>query len=130
MGHYALKFLYTQVLKKEWETRYLPTPYEFIRRFLLHLLPDRFLKIRCYGIFSNRYRRENIEKAREFLQAESALQKEEYFHDHGVEYTGKTEDAFWDELYRLIFDKPFNLCPVCKTGKMVYGGQVKHPCDG
>jgi integrase/recombinase XerD len=26
MGHYALKFLYTQVLKKEWEARYLPTP--------------------------------------------------------------------------------------------------------
>lgn len=26
MGHYALKFLYTQVLKTDWETKYLPTP--------------------------------------------------------------------------------------------------------
>jgi len=104
--------------------------HEFIRRFLLHLLPDGFLKIRYYGIFSNRYKRENIEKANELLQAEGALQKEEYFHDHGIENTKLSEDPIWDELYKLIFDKPYNLCPVCGTGKMVYGGQVKRPGGG
>ena len=31
---------------------------EFIRRFLLHVLPDRFVKIRHYGLLGNRCRRD------------------------------------------------------------------------
>jgi hypothetical protein len=34
---------------------------EFIRRFLLHALPDGFFKVRYYGIFSSRNRKQNIE---------------------------------------------------------------------
>ncbi|MGQ1786424.1 IS91 family transposase [Saccharicrinis sp. GN24d3] len=37
---------------------------EFIRRFLLHVLPKGFFKVRSYGIFANRYRRQNIETAK------------------------------------------------------------------
>jgi hypothetical protein len=33
---------------------------EFVRRFLLHILPDRFVKIRYYGIMSNRNRKEKL----------------------------------------------------------------------
>jgi Putative transposase/Transposase zinc-binding domain len=33
---------------------------EFLRRFLLHVLPDGFQRIRHYGLFSNRYRAENL----------------------------------------------------------------------
>jgi len=36
--------------------------FEFIRRFLLHILPDRFVKIRYYGFMSNKNRRMNIRK--------------------------------------------------------------------
>lgn len=30
--------------------------FEFIRRFLCHILPDQFTKIRHYGLLSNRHR--------------------------------------------------------------------------
>ncbi len=33
---------------------------EFIRRFLLHVLPDRFVKIRHYGLLGSRERKANI----------------------------------------------------------------------
>ena len=40
---------------------------EFVRRFCLHLLPERFVKIRHYGLLGNRNRQERIERARESL---------------------------------------------------------------
>jgi len=40
---------------------------EFIRRFLLHVLPDGFHRIRHYGFFANGGRAENVAKARELL---------------------------------------------------------------
>ena len=40
---------------------------EFVRRFCLHLLPARFVKIRHYGLLGNRQRREHLAHARELL---------------------------------------------------------------
>jgi hypothetical protein len=37
---------------------------EFIRRFLLHTLPDRFQRIRYYGFLGNRYRQEKLARCR------------------------------------------------------------------
>ena len=42
-------------------------PEEFIRRFLLHILPDRFHRIRYYGLFANGQRKANIERCRKLL---------------------------------------------------------------
>jgi hypothetical protein len=44
--------------------------FEFMRRFLEHVLPYNFYKIRYYGIFSNRYKSDNIENARQCLSKE------------------------------------------------------------
>ncbi len=41
---------------------------EFIRRFLLHVLPQGFHRIRHYGLFANGGRTENLARARELLQ--------------------------------------------------------------
>jgi len=41
--------------------------HEFIRRFLLHVLPDGFHRIRHYGLFANANRVENLAKARALL---------------------------------------------------------------
>ena len=43
---------------------------EFMRRFLLHVLPRGFHRIRHYGLIANAERRDNLEKARELLQVE------------------------------------------------------------
>jgi DNA-directed RNA polymerase subunit RPC12/RpoP len=40
---------------------------EFVRRFCLHLLPERFVKIRHYGLLSNRQRQERIAQVRAAL---------------------------------------------------------------
>ena len=40
---------------------------EFLRRFLLHVLPGRFHRIRHYGLLANAGRRENLAAARELL---------------------------------------------------------------
>ena len=40
---------------------------EFVRRFCLHLLPERFVKIRHYGFLSNRQRRVRVAQARALL---------------------------------------------------------------
>ena len=44
----------------------LPTA-EFIRRFLMHVLPKGFHRIRHYGLFANGNRAANIARARELL---------------------------------------------------------------
>src|SRR5271165_6372974 len=45
-------------------------PHEFIRRFLLHVLPRGFHRIRHYGLFANAKRAENIATARALLGAD------------------------------------------------------------
>ncbi len=48
----------------------LATP-EFIRRFLIHVLPSSFHRIRHYGLFANGGRAENLAQARELLAVEA-----------------------------------------------------------
>jgi Putative transposase len=45
---------------------------EFIRRFLLHVLPSGFHRIRHYGLFAGTIRANNIERARQLLAAARA----------------------------------------------------------
>jgi molybdopterin converting factor small subunit len=47
--------------------------FEFMRRFLEHVLPYNFYKIRHYGIFGNRYKTANIENARRCLAKEDKI---------------------------------------------------------
>ena len=51
---------------ERWKTMTL-TAHEFIRRFLLHVLPRGFHRIRHYGLFANGNRAEAIAKARALL---------------------------------------------------------------
>ena len=53
---------------------------EFIRRFLIHVLPTGFHRIRHYGLFASGNRADNIARARELLavptpQAQAAMQQ-------------------------------------------------------
>ena len=47
-------------------------PEEFMRRFLLHVLPGGFHRIRHYGLIANHARKENLALARELLQVAPA----------------------------------------------------------
>jgi Putative transposase/Transposase zinc-binding domain len=45
------------------------TTTEFVRRFCLHVLPERFVKIRHYGLLGNRQKQIRLARARELLGA-------------------------------------------------------------
>jgi hypothetical protein len=47
---------------------------EFIRRFLIHVLPDGFHRIRHYGLFANGGRAQNIARARQLLHVPAPQQ--------------------------------------------------------
>jgi hypothetical protein len=49
-----------------WKTMTL-SPHEFIRRFLMHVLPKGFHRIRHYGLFANGNRAANVARSRELL---------------------------------------------------------------
>jgi len=44
---------------------------EFIRRFLLHVLPSGFHRIRHYGLFANHTRVKQVQRLRELLSEDS-----------------------------------------------------------
>jgi hypothetical protein len=49
-------------------------PDEFIRRFLLHILPSGFHRIRHYGLIANTTRKDNLTRARELLMVEKVTE--------------------------------------------------------
>ena len=74
--------------------------FEFIRRFLLHILPDQFFKIRYYGILSARNRKTKLDKCKELL---------------GVPATETDEQRLgWQELLEKITGIDPTLCPIAK----------------
>jgi hypothetical protein len=65
---------------------------EFIRRFLLHVLPCGFVKIRHFGFLSNRKRRAMVQRCRELLSASAPPP--------------------------AIIERREEVCPVCKIGHL------------
>ena len=80
------------------------TPHEFIRRFLLHVLPSGFHRIRHYGLLANGGRVENIARARELLAVLPAVE---------ADNTGTAEKTETDDL--RVLPQP---CPCC-GGRMI-----------
>jgi len=80
--------------------------FEFIRRFLMHILPDNFVKIRHYGILSNRNRKTKLRLCKELLGVLP----------HDDQQEGQTT---WEELlYRITRIDP-RVCPYCGKGRMI-----------
>jgi len=81
--------------------------FEFIRRFLLHILPEGFVKIRHYGILSNRNKATKLRRCRQLLGASIHNEQE------------KEPKTTWEDLlYRLTGVDP-RICPHCGEGRMV-----------
>jgi hypothetical protein len=96
---------------------------EFIRRFLLHVLPKGFFKVRYYGIFASRYRKQNIETVKQLLAQETGNQKEEAMED-GNRILEK-QDTVWIEILECIKNFRQPNCPSCKKGRLRFAGLVK-----
>jgi predicted Zn-ribbon and HTH transcriptional regulator len=77
---------------------------EFLRRFLLHVLPDGFQRIRHYGLLGNRHRAENLTRCRELLAMPDAIPQP------AADYR--------ERCRQLVGQDPLR-CPECKTGQML-----------
>lgn len=86
----------------------------FIRRFLLHVLPKGYVKIRHYGLLSAAHATTTLEKARALLKEDQHRREE----PPSVE-ADPLEKLSWKELMRLLTGEDLSLCPRCGQGRMV-----------
>lgn len=77
---------------------------EFIRRFLLHVLPEGFMKIRYFGFLSNKNKGAAIEVIRKLI-------------DSDMRWPEAEKETVLEILFRLI-GEDITLCPECKKGRM------------
>jgi hypothetical protein len=77
---------------------------EFIRRFLLHILPNGFMKIRYFGFLAHTNKRKSIPLLRQLIGSR-------------VELPEKIMETVQEMMLRLI-GVDITICPKCKNGKM------------
>lgn len=73
---------------------------EFIRRFLLHVLPSGFMRIRHFGFMANRHRQKKLAHCQQLLKAPPAEEASD------ADATTASPEAS-------------DRCPICKTGRIV-----------
>ncbi len=78
--------------------------HELLRRFLLHVLPQGFVRIRHYGLLANRSRRPCIARCRVLLAATAPP-------------TAPAEESVGEKVLRLT-GIDLTLCPICREGRM------------
>ena len=80
---------------------------EFLRRFLLHLLPPRFVRVRHFGLLANASRKASIPICRQLLDGmtDSAAPPEE------------TQET-WQQLLLRVTGIDATLCPQCRNGHL------------
>jgi len=93
------------------------TAVEFIRRFLLHSLPKRFVRIRHYGFLANRNRAANLNTIRHLM---------------GLSDPSEKQIATVEEMMRQLTGIDITVCPCCNKGRMQHfleipKGQARPP---
>ena len=79
---------------------------EFIRRFLLHVLPEKFVKIRYYGLLANRKSNTMLSQCRKLLTDAAQPKK-------------KNSTETWQEFLLRVCGMDLITCPFCKNGRMI-----------
>ncbi len=85
---------------------------EFIRRFLLHVLPRNFVRIRHYGLLAPRNVETKLQRARELIG------------DVGSQFAASCpspsgSEALWSERLLLLTGVDVFACPSCKAGRLI-----------
>lgn len=86
---------------------------EFIRRFLLHILPKGFMKIRYYGFLAHANKKTCIPLLRQLINPDA-------------KFTEKLTETVEEMMVRLT-GIDISLCPNCGKGKMVYMEALPEP---
>jgi hypothetical protein len=82
---------------------------EFIRRFLLHVLPPGFHRIRYYGLLGNRHRQETLDQCRRLLNMRLA----------NPQAPDTAAPANYRDRYEALTGRSLHECPICRRGRML-----------
>lgn len=83
---------------------------EFIRRFLLHILPDGFMRVRHFGFLANRSKKQALPQCRTLLDLDSVLPQ------------CPSETA--KDLLLKLTGVDLSRCPCCHNGTMIVVGDL------
>ena len=86
---------------------------EFIRRFLLHVLPEKFVKVRYYGLLANRKSNTMLSQCRRLLDT--------------VQTSNKNVNETWQEFLKRVCGMDLITCPFCKNGRMIRKEVIQPP---
>jgi hypothetical protein len=86
-----------------------------IRRFLLHVLPNRFHRIRYYGLLGNRYRQQRLAQCRQLLGMPPFDETTQ----------GKVPPKDYRDRYEELTGSSLRECPVCHQGHMIPVGVLE-----
>ena len=100
------KVTFTYRDRKQNETRGMTIDAdEFVRRFLLHILPKGFMKIRYFGFLAHKNKKHAIPLLRKLINPEAKLPE-------------KVKETVQEMMLRVI-GSDITCCPKCKKGKMI-----------
>jgi hypothetical protein len=87
---------------------------EFIRRFMIHVLPEGFHRIRYYGFLGNCHRARKLDRCRELL---------------GMAPAAPVADPPTDyrDRFEALTGRSLRECPHCHTGDMVVMDCIAQP---
>jgi len=80
------------------------SPMEFIRRFMLHILPQRFCKVRYYGILSIKNRKTKLRHCFALIDK--------------VQLPPRFTGLKMIKILELLTGRDYSLCPCCNQGYM------------
>ena len=83
---------------------------KFIHRFLLHVLPKRFVKIRYYGFLAHTNKKQSIPVIFKLIEPDAKLPE-------------KIVESI-DEMMLRLTGRDISLCPKCKKGKLITKGRL------
>lgn len=86
------------------------TTQEFIRRFLLHVLPRGFVKIRHYGLMAPRNAKTKLEAARRLIEQAQPLKSDPDGHTEAHQLPKRST---WQEIFLRITGIDITKCPSC-----------------
>ena len=89
---------------------------EFIRRFLWHVLPPRFVKIRHFGLMAPCNAKTKLEKARAFLSLQKPPHHKES-EDQNLDTPSETKT--WQEMLQALTGIDLTTCPNCGQGRLI-----------
>jgi hypothetical protein len=94
--------------------------HEFIRRYLVHILPDRFMRVRYFGFLASAVKKKSIELIRSLLSPLALNTSNKPHSVSALPINIKAESTFESlaELMKRVANIEIDLCKQCKIGRL------------